>query len=417
MKGLARAETGAIAALDVGCSKVVCMIAHREDEGGLRVRGIGHTVARGIEAGGITDMEAAEHSVATAVQAAEQAAGERIDDVVLNVSAGAPTSRIVVAELAVDGHEISERDVRRIVGHGRASEGEGERPVLQSFTVGYTIDGGNGIRDPRGMVADRLGVHLHLVTAAHSALRNLEACVARCHLDVAERVVSPYAAALATLVDDEMELGVTVVDMGAGTTSAAVFVEGACVHAELLPIGGQHVTNDIARVLSTPAAHAERMKTLFGGAVPSRDDDREIIDAPTLGEPTAAAVNHVPRSLLVGIIRPRVEETLEILRGRLDDAGVLKAAGRRLVLTGGASQLPGARDLAVQILGKQVRVGRPMWVKGLAEACAGPSFATCAGLLRHAQRARAEPAVSPWLAQAGLLERFGRFGLWLRATF
>lgn len=406
-----------IAALDVGTSKIACLLARREDEGGVRALGVGQTVARGIEAGAVVDMEAAERAVATAVQSAEQAAGERIDEVYVNVTAGAPSSQTVVVEVAVGGHEISERDVRRILGHSRSAADAADRSVVQSFTVGYTIDGGNGIRDPRGMIADRLGVHVHLVTAAATPLRNLETCVARGHLDIAQRIVTPYASALATLVDDEMELGVTVVDMGAGTTSAAVFVDGTCVRTEIVPIGGHHVTNDIARVLSTPAAHAERMKTLFGSAVSSRDDDREVIDAPTLGEPGTTGINHVPRSLLIGIIRPRVEETLEILRSRLDDAGVLRAAGRRLVLTGGASQLPGVRDLAGQVLGKQARMGKPMWVKGLAETTGGPALSACAGLLRFAQREAAEPEVMPWVVQPGLLDRFGRLGQWLRETF
>lgn len=417
MSASGRVSHGLLAALDVGTSKIACLLARREDEGGVRALGIGRTVARGIEAGAVVDMEAAERAIATAVQAAEQTAGERVEEVHVNVSAGMPASQTAVIEVAVGGHEISERDVRRILSHSHSAADRPDRSVVQSFTMGYTIDGGNGIRDPRGMVADRLGVHIHLVTAAASPLRNLESCVARCHLDIAQRVVTPYASALATLVDDEMELGVTVVDMGAGTTAAAVFVDGTCVRTEIVPIGGQHVTNDVARVLSTPPAHAERMKTLFGSAVSSRDDDREVIDAPTLGESASNGVNHVPRSLLVGIIRPRVEETLEILRSRLDDAGVLKAAGRRLVLTGGASQLPGLRDLAAQVLGKQVRVGRPMWVKGLAEATGGPALATCAGLLRYAQRESEEPSAAPWVAEASLLDRFGRLGQWLRETF
>ncbi|MBM3585371.1 MAG: cell division protein FtsA [Alphaproteobacteria bacterium] len=417
MSRVARTAHRTIAALDVGTSKIACLLARREDEGGVLALGVGQTVARGIEAGAVVDMEAAGRAVAMAVQAAEQAAGERIDEVYVNVSAGAPASQTVVVEVAVGGHEISERDVRRILGHSRSATDAPDRAVVQSFTVGYTIDGGNGIRDPRGMVADRLGVHVHLVTAGSTPLRNLETCIARGHLDIAQRIVTPYASALAALVDDEMKLGVTVVDMGAGTTSAAVFVDGTCVRTEIVPIGGQHVTNDIARVLSTPTAHAERMKTLFGSAVASRDDDREVIDVPTLGEPGSSGINHVPRSLLIGVIRPRVEETLEILRSRLEDAGVLKAAGRRLVLTGGASQLPGVRELAAQVLGKQARMGKPMWVKGLPATAAGPALATCAGLLRYAQREAVEPLAMPWVVQPGLLDRFGRFGQWLRETF
>lgn len=410
----AKGGSGLYAAVDVGTSKMCCLIARGEEAGGLRVVGIGHNVARGIEGGSVVDMEAAEATLAAAVQSAERMAGERIESVVVNVSAGRPTSQVVGVEVAVGGHEIGERDIRRVLQTSRGSLAESERTVVQCFPVGYTVDGANGIRDPRGMVGERLGVTVHVVNTASGALRNLEGCIGRSHLDVRARVATPYASALATLVDDEKDLGVTVVDMGAGTTSAAVFLDGACVHTEIVPIGGHHVTNDIARVLSTPPAHAERMKTLYGSAVASRDDDREVIDVPALGEGQAGGANHIPRSLLVSIIRPRVEETLEMVRNRIEAAGLHRSAGRRLVLTGGASLLQGTRELAGQIFGKQVRVGQPIWLKGLNEAMSGPSFATCAGLLRYAQHEPGELVPGPWVAQAGLLERFGRFGQWLK---
>jgi cell division protein FtsA len=281
--------------------------------------------------------------------------------------------------------------------------------------VGYSIDGNRGIRDPRGMVGDRLGVNVHLVTVAEGALANLETCVSRCHLDIAGRVSTPYASALAALVKDEMDLGVTVVDMGGGTTSLAVFFDGECIHVDMVPVGGQHVTNDIARVLSTPAEKAERLKTLYGSAIGCVDDEREMIDIPIIGESEAAGVNQVPRSMLASIIRPRIEETLEMVRGRLAAAGLDKLGGRRMVLTGGASQLHGVRDLVGHILGKQVRVGQPLWLKGLAQATSGPAFTTCAGLLRHAARGRdvTEIDIAQWHA-GGFLGRFGRLGQWLR---
>jgi cell division protein FtsA len=417
MSMLSRSTPAVRAAIDIGTSKVCCFIARPEESGGMRAVGFGHILARGIEAGSIVDMEEAEASVARAVQAAEQMAGERIDEVAVNVSAGRPASQSLTVEVTIGGHEVGERDVRRILANSRVATESPDRAVLHSLPVGYSVDGAGGIRDPRGMIADRLGVNVHVVTAAAGPLRNLDGCVARCHLDVAAHAVSPLASALAVLVDDEMELGVTVIDMGAGTTSAAVFVDGACVHTEVVPIGGLHVSNDIARVLSTPAAHADRMKILFGSAVTSRDDDREVIDVPALGESQPGGVNHVPRSLLVSIIRPRIEETLEILRGRLEAAGVHKASGRRLVLTGGACQLQGARELAGQLFGKQVRIGKPMWLKGLGEANGGPAFATCAGLLRHVSHSREDAVLAPWVAQAGLMERVGRIGQWLRENF
>jgi cell division protein FtsA len=214
-----------------------------------------------------------------------------------------------------------------------------------------------------------------------------------------------------------MDLGVTLVDMGGGTTSIAVFYDGSLVHIDCLPVGGVHVTNDIARGLSTPLTHAERMKTLYGSTIPTPSDEGQIIDVPLIGESSGDNANHIPRSLLIGIIRPRVEEILELVRNRLEAAGVNKLAGRRMVLTGGASQLQGMRELAARVLDKQVRVGRPIRTAGLAEATAGPAFSTCAGLLAYAVRNRdaAETRTSESSGEAG--RGLARLGRWFMANF
>ncbi len=209
----------------------------------------------------------------------------------------------------------------------------------------------------------------------------------------------------------------TVVDMGGGATTIAVFYDGHVVHADTIAIGGGHVTSDIARGLSTPLADAERMKTLYGSAIPSPEDEREVIDVPLVGEDKPAQPNHVPRSLLVGIIRPRLEETFELVRSRLEAKGLDRLAGRRLVLTGGASQLRGARELASLIMEKQVRLGRPLRLSGLAEATSGPAFATCAGLLRYAaERHGDHDGARRTMTDPGS-GRFGRIGHWLRESF
>ena len=222
------------------------------------------------------------------------------------------------------------------------------------------------------------------------------------HLELEALVVSPYAAGLSCLVEDEVGLGVTVIDMGGGTTTIGVFFDGNLVFADSVPVGGGHVTNDIARGLSTPIAHAERMKTLFGSAISASTDEREMIAVPQIGEEEEGHVNHVPKSLLVGIIAPRIEETFELVRDRLEESGFDKLAGRRVVLTGGACQLHGVRELAALILDKQVRIGRPMRVAGLAEATQGPAFSPTAGLLHFAMSERAEsPRPTPASRQAG----------------
>jgi cell division protein FtsA len=412
-------RSGLIAALDLGSTKVCCFIASVQDDGQPRIVGIGHQLARGMRQGAVVDMDDLEHSIRAAVEAAEEMAGERVKSVVVNVSGGQPSSANVKVEVAMNGHPVNEADLRRMLEHGRAHHESADRELLHAIPVDYTIDGNEGIRDPRGMFGDRLGVAIHVISAGIGPVRNLGTVINRCHLDVESRVVSPYAAGLACLVEDEKDLGVTCLDMGGGTTSIAVFLGGQLVHTEVIPVGGQHVTSDIARGLSTPVAYAERLKTLYGSAIPSPADDREMLKVPLVGEAEDGTANQVPRSLLIQIIQPRVEETLELVRGHLEQSGFDKAAGRRVVLTGGGSQMQGVRDLAGLVLDKQVRLGRPVAFQGLPEATGGPAFSTCAGLVRYAiahQPAAARGRKSAG-GEDGSARGLGRIGQWLKKNF
>jgi cell division protein FtsA len=405
-----------ITALDIGTTKICCFIA-RIGADKPRVLGIGHQISRGVRNGTIVDLEAAGASIVNAVHAAEEMAGETIQQVVTNLSGGFFASRIVKAEIGIAGREITDTEVHRVLEHGYMTGEPSDQHVVHSVPVGFSIDGSRGIRDPRGMFGERLGVNMHVVTASAASVRNHGSAIGRSHLDVDALVVSPYAAGLSCLVEDEISLGVTVIDMGGGTTTIGVFFDGNLIHADYVPIGGCHVTNDIARGLSTPVAHAERMKALFGSAISSSTDERETIAVPQVGEEDEGHVNHVPKSLLVGIIAPRIEETFELVRNRLEASGFDKVAGRRVVLTGGACQLHGVREFAGLILDKQIRIGRPQRVTGLAEATGGPAFSATVGLLHFASSERAEVARSgrsPLRAPSWL---FGRLGHWLRENF
>ncbi len=379
-----RQKSGVIAALDVGTSKVACFIAVPETDGTLRVVGVGHHRSRGMRNGQVASMADLEASVRSAVEAAEQMAGQRVDSVLLSITGGALASQNVETQVPVHGHPVRDVDVRRILDQGRTIAAQHEREILHCLPTTYSIDGGDGILDPRGMFGETLGVRIHMVSASTGPLRNLATVIDRCHLDVETRVASPYSSALACTVDDEKEMGVTVLDMGGGTTSISVFVDGHPMFADVVPVGGNHVTNDLAKGLSTPAAHAERLKTVWGTVLPTPSDARELLKVPLVGEEEDTESHEVPRSEIVRMIRPRIEETLEMVRARLGQAGMLNAAGRRVVLTGGASQLQGLREMAELILDKQVRLGRPRRLKGLPESASGPAFATCAGLLRYA---------------------------------
>jgi cell division protein FtsA len=404
---------GVIAALDVGSTKCCCFIGRADGSGNLRVIGIGHQEAKGIRGGLIVDMDAAEATIINTVSAAEQMAGETVRHAVLNVSGGRPMSQSVNVEVDVASSEVADSDVRRALAQGRQLCDPNGRTILHFIPLGYAIDGNRGIRDPRGMFGRRLGVDMHVITADSGPVRNLATCATRGHLDIDAFVVSPYAAGLSTLVEDETDLGVTLIDLGGGSTSIAVFYDGSIVYTDSIPVGGGHVTSDVARGLSTPLPHAERLKTLYGSCLNQQSDQREVIDVPPIGENDPSSANHVPKSILVGIIQPRIEETLELVRSRLEASGFDRIAGRRVVLTGGASQLQGLRELAQLVLDKQVRMGRPVRIQGLADAVSGPAFATCAGLLAYAHQNRAElPSQS--ILQPEQIGMLGRVGNWLR---
>ncbi|MBT6093874.1 MAG: cell division protein FtsA [Rhodospirillaceae bacterium] len=411
-------RNGLVAALDVGTTKVCCLIAKPGGDHGPRIVGIGHQISKGMRNGVIVDLDQAEASIRTTVEAAEQMAGENIHEVIVNLSGGRPKSRLVAYEVAIGGHEIGDGDIQRILDPANlAQEIPDERELLHRIPMGYGVDGNRGVADPRGMYGERMSVNMHVVSALRGPLRNLEAVIRRCHLDLEGVVVSPYAAALGCLSEEEKALGVTCIDMGGGTTSVAVFFDGELVHTDVLPIGGAHVTKDIARGLVTPLNHAERLKTLYGNAMASANDDRQLIQVPSVGEEETPEAHTVPRSVLVGIVKPRMEEIFELVRDRLKQGGFDQVAGRGLVLTGGASQLPGAREMADTVLNKQARFGRPLAMDGMAEASAGPTFAACAGLLQYGLGHRAEETGAEMPQSAEPQGRFGRIGQWLRENF
>ena len=415
---MALLRNGLIAALDVGSTKICCFVARADGNGGARVIGIGHQVSRGLKGGTVTDMDEAEAAIRAAVDAAERMARETVHEVGVSISGGYPTSRLIDIEVDIAGHEIGDADLRRAIrqADAEAHAAPQDRETLHSIPAGYSIDGTPGYRDPRGLYGARMGLNLNVVTAGLGPVRNLRLVAERCHLEIGAIVVSPYAAGLSALVEDETDLGVTVIDMGGRTTSIGVFYDGSLICVDSVPCGGQHVTNDIARGLSTPTGQAERIKTLYGSAIVGPADDTYMLSVPQLGESGPDAVQQVPRSMLIGIIQPRIEETLELVRDRLELSGLARIAGRRAVLTGGACQLTGVRELAARVLDKQVRIGRPLGVQGLAEATEGPAFAVTAGLLRYAVRGPVELRDDGYRVEDGG-NRLQRIGRWFRENF
>ncbi|MCC6735571.1 MAG: cell division protein FtsA [Bauldia sp.] len=420
-----------VAVLDVGSSKFTCMIAKLSptDPGEgmpgrthkVQIIGVGHQRARGVKAGVVVDLEAAERSIRLAVDAAEKMARLTIDTLIVSVACGRMASETFSAKVGLAGDDVNESDIGRVLAAGRQFSVSDGRTPIHSLPIGYALDGHRGIKDPRGMMGQQLGVDMHVVTADVAPIDNLELCINRCHLSIGATVVAPYASGLATLVDDEAELGVVAIDLGAAMTTMAVFVDGQFIHADSVNVGGHLITTDIARGLSTSVEAAERLKVLSGSAIATGSDDAELVLVPPLGDEDRDAPNRVPRAALNRIIRARVEETLEMVRDRLNDSGFAALVGRRIVLTGGASQLNGLAEMARRILARNVRLGRPLGISGLPEIFRGPAHASTAGMLIYPQYGGIERAARTAPAQRATgttgSSYIGRVGRWIRESF
>jgi cell division protein FtsA len=407
-----RARSGPFGVLDIGSTKIVCLIARIEPDGMPRVLGHGWQRSHGVKGGNLTDLHAAERAIRAAVAHAEEMADIKLSGVMVNLSCGQPESRQHHVQWTIGGRAVTEADLRAMVWEGRRRMAEEGREAVHALPLGFTLDATPGVADPRGMICESLGVRLHLVDAASASLRNLGTGLARCDLEVEEPVSAPYAAALSALTDDERELGATVIDMGGGTTSLAVLQEGLLLHTAQIPVGGWQVTNDLARGLSTPLDQAERLKTMHGSMLGTIDDEREMLSLSQLGE-DGEILSRVPRAQMLSIIRPRVEETLELIRDRLAEANLGPESGQRVVLTGGASQLVGMRESAARILRRQVRLGRPQPVRGLPDAYLAPGFATTLGLVAWGA-GEGRPALNFDYGPQGSRGVFTRFVNWLR---
>ena len=375
------------AAVDLGASKVTCFImkpegVHRGDRT-LTTCGVGYVQSRGIRGGSIVNLDEASAAIAQAVERAENLAGVNVQGVTIATAGGALTSTRVTGRVSIGARPIADNDLVRAISNALAQIKLPGRRAIHILPMSWAVDGQGGVRDPRAMFGKTLGVELLVVSVAETVFNTLGACVERAHLQLDGVVAAPFVSALASLEEDEMDLGSVCIDMGGGSTSASVFRGGSLVHVETVPVGGQHVTQDIARGLSTSIVGAERIKTLHGSAIASANEDREMIEAPPRGDDPGAGPVIAPRSLLKGIIAPRVEETLELLRDRLKAAGAPIEPGAGLVLTGGASQLAGVREVAVRVFDRPVRLGRPRRGPHLADAASGPAFTACAGILHR----------------------------------
>lgn len=374
-----------IAALDIGSSKVCCLIAKISRDKRISVEGYGYNASKGIKNGIITDINQATLSVCNAVEAAEQAANERIERIIVNISGDKIKSLIKDSTISLNkSRPVNENDLNKVIDKGVNKINVDGCELIHCLPTNYRLDMGEEVKDPRNIFGENLSVDILLGLVPDIQYRNLSSVIENARLEIAGKAYSAYASGLACLVDDEKELGATVIDMGGGTTSIASFRHGHPVYFGALPVGGYNVTNDIAIGLTTSFAHAERLKTLHGCAFLSSQDKEETINVYPVGEEDDSSIRQVPRADLINIITPRIEEIFELVNQKLEEQGLRNNPSHRVVLTGGACQMPGIRELASMVLDKQVRLGRPKNILNLQDNLYNPSFSTAVGLLLFA---------------------------------
>jgi cell division protein FtsA len=374
-----------ITALDIGSWKVSALIAERGEQGELTVLGTGQRESKGVRRGYIADMDATEKAVREAVEQAERIAGINIEDVWVSFSAGGLVSDIASVEVELGGHRIEQEDIDELLAAGRSSIDPEGRMVLHAQPTLYTLDGLKGVKKPLGLHADTLGVDIHVVAADGSPVRNLDLCVRSAHLEVKSIVASPVATGMACLSDEERELGVALVEMGAGVTNVSLFAGGLLVGLTSIPFGSNDITDDIASAFGTRRNQAERMKCFFGSATASPRDNHDMIEvAPLSTDEEPGETARITRAALIAVIRQRLEHLMGEVGKALKDLGFTGPVGRQVVLTGGGAELKGLADYAQGTLGRAVRIGRPRNMVGLPDAHSGPGFATLAGLIHYA---------------------------------
>ena len=406
-----KAEKSLVVGLDVGTSKIVAIVGEIQADGSVEVIGLGSHPSRGLKRGVIVDMASTEQAIQRAVEEAELMAGCEIHSVFAGISGNHIGSLNSDGTVAIKDKEVSEGDVERVLDAARAVPVAADQKILHVLPQEYVIDNQDGIRQPIGMAGVRLEAHVHVVTAALSATQNIGKCVARCGLVIDELIMQPLAASHSVLTEDEKDLGVCLVDIGAGTTDIAVFTDGAIRHTACIPIAGDQVTNDIAVALRTPTQHAEDIKIKYACALEQLARNDETIQVPSVGDRTS---RRLARQTLAQVVEARYRELFSLVLAELRRSGLENMVAAGLVMTGGASRIEGAEELAEEIFHMPVRLATPQGVTGLSDVVCNAIHATGVGLLLYGSRVDSNRS----LLKAGAGDTFfDRVRSWFRGEF
>ncbi len=397
--------------LDIGTYKTVAVVAEADAAGLLEVIGLGSHPSRGLKRGVVVDIEATEHSIQRAIEEAELMAGCEIRAVFAGISGNHIRSHNSHGIVAIKDQEVSEADVERVLDAARAVAVPADQRILHVLPQEYLIDSQDGIRQPVGMSGVRLETYVHVVTAAQSAVQNLIKCIARCGLQVDDLILQQIASSRAVLSEDEMDLGVALVDIGAGTSDLAIYAQGALRHTACIPIAGDLVTHDIAVALRTPTQHAEEIKIKYACAVEQLARSDENIQVPSVGE---RPPRRLARQALAQVVEARYREILTMIQTELRRSGYENMVRAGVVLTGGAARTEGVVELAEEIFHLPVRIGVAQGLSGLSEVLTNPAYSAAAGFLLHGSGA-AHPELK--LGRSAARDVWARFRNWFRGEF
>ena len=380
-----KTEKNLIVGLDIGTSKIVAIVGEITDENTIEIIGIGSHVSRGLKKGVVVNIESTVQSIQRAVEEAELMAGCQINSVYTGIAGSHIRSMNSHGIVAIKDKEVTPNDVDRVIDAARAVAIPADQRVLHVLPQEFIIDNQEGIKEPVGMSGVRLEAKVHLISGAMSAAQNILKCVRRCGLEIDDIILEQLASSHSVLTEDEMELGVCLVDIGGGTTDIAVFTEGAIRHTAVIPIAGDQVTNDIAVALRTPTQYAEEIKIKYACALTQLAGAEETIEVPSVGD---RAPRRLTRQTLAEVVEPRYEELITLIQAELRRSGFEDLVAAGIVLTGGTSKMEGVVELAEEIFHMPVRLGLPHSVSGLVDVVRNPIHATGVGLLLfgHEQR-------------------------------
>lgn len=368
-----------IVGLDIGTTKITCVVGELRESGGVDIVGLGESPSRGLRKGVVVNLEATVDAIKNAIEQAELMAGVNVDSATVGIAGGHIRSFNSRGVVAVTGRDrtVSREDVKRVLDAARAVSIPDDREILHVLPQEFVLDDQGGISDPVGMTGARLEANVHIVTTASPSIQNLVTCVNRVGVEVRDTVLEQLAVAEAVLTADERELGVAVIDIGGGTTDLAIFEKGSIWHTAVLPVGGSHFTNDLAVGLRTPIPDSERLKRKYGCVLSSMIEEDEAIEVPTVGGRKPRLLS---RQVMAEILHPRAEEIFGLLQEEVSRAGFDRLLNAGVVLTGGGSQTPGMVEVAEDVFDLPVRRGEPGGVGGLTEPVSGPQHATAIGL-------------------------------------